>query len=528
MKRSTARLARMAAPATVLAGAAALMVAGVPAQAANAPHHLGPKIHTHNGTVTTVFNYTGAEQTYAVPSDITSVTITAVGAAGQVGAAGGATAGAAGTAAMATSAVGVTPGATLFVEVGGTGAQGGFNGGAAGNAAGTTAGGRGGGASDVRTIIRTNVALTLGSRLVVAGGGGGGGGGGTCGSGNGGAGGAGANTGATASPGILCGATAPGTGGGGATPTLAGTAGNGGAAPGNGTAGAVGGGDGGAGGGAATEGGGGGGGGGGVFGGGGGGAGALAAAVAGGGGGGGGGSSLGTLVAAATGSASVTISYTTSSTLAITTSSPLPGGTVGHSYSATLGATGGTSPYTWALIPGSVLPAGLSLSTGGVISGTPTANGTKSFTVEVTDAALNTADKTFSLTVGSHSHADLAILLSHHGVFRHDKKGTYELQVTNTGGTATSATTEVTLLVPSGVRVVHGGSGAFWQCTKHKHTSFCSRSAKINGHDTTTITVKVKIRANKGTLVKSKATVSPSDSSPADNTSVDFAIVHKK
>ncbi len=73
-----------------------------------------------------------------------------------------------------------------------------------------------------------------------------------------------------------------------------------------------------------------------------------------------------------------------------------------------------------------------------------------------------------------------------------------------------------------------GSSGTFWQCTKHKHTSFCSRSAKIGAHGTTTITVKVKITAGKGTLVKSKATVSPSDSSPADNTSVDFAIVHKK
>jgi Domain of unknown function DUF11 len=113
-------------------------------------------------------------------------------------------------------------------------------------------------------------------------------------------------------------------------------------------------------------------------------------------------------------------------------------------------------------------------------------------------------------------------------VFRHGKKGTYEIQVTNTGRTATLAITDVALLVPSGVRVVHGGSGAFWQCCKHQHTSFCSRGARIGAHGTTTITVKVKITANKGTLVKSKATVSPSDSSPADNTSVDFALVHKK
>ena len=52
--------------------------------------------------------------------------------------------------------------------------------------------------------------------------------------------------------------------------------------------------------------------------------------------------------------------------------------------------------------------------------------------------------------------------------------------------------------MPSGVRVVRGGSGTFWQRKKHKHTSFCSRTAKIRGHDTTSITVKVKVTARSG------------------------------
>jgi hypothetical protein len=63
-------------------------------------------------------------------------------------------------------------------------------------------------------------------------------------------------------------------------------------------------------------------------------------------------------------------------------------------------------------------------------------------------------------------------------------------------------------------------------CTGLGTTIICAYTTV--GHDTTTITVKVKITANKGTLVKSKATVSPSDSTPADNTSVDFALAHKK
>ncbi|MFN8639973.1 MAG: putative Ig domain-containing protein, partial [Dehalococcoidia bacterium] len=53
----------------------------------------------------------------------------------------------------------------------------------------------------------------------------------------------------------------------------------------------------------------------------------------------------------------------------------LPGGQVGVAYSQTLSASGSTAPYTWTVSAGS-LPAGLTLSTAGVISGSPTTPGT--------------------------------------------------------------------------------------------------------------------------------------------------------
>lgn len=90
----------------------------------------------------------------------------------------------------------------------------------------------------------------------------------------------------------------------------------------------------------------------------------------------------------------------------ITTSSPLPNGDVGVTYSQTLAASNGTAPYTWAVTSGS-LPAGLSLSSTGVISGTPTTVGTSTFTVQVTDAATLTASKSFSLTVVNPGWPDL-------------------------------------------------------------------------------------------------------------------------
>ena len=51
--------------------------------------------------------------------------------------------------------------------------------------------------------------------------------------------------------------------------------------------------------------------------------------------------------------------------------STLPNGRKNHSYSQTITASGGTSPYTFSKTSGS-LPPGLSLSSGGVLSGTPT------------------------------------------------------------------------------------------------------------------------------------------------------------
>jgi large repetitive protein len=84
----------------------------------------------------------------------------------------------------------------------------------------------------------------------------------------------------------------------------------------------------------------------------------------------------------------------------ITTTS-LPDGTIGTAYSQTLAATGGTTPYTWAVTTGT-LPAGLTLNAStGVISGTPTAAATSSFTVTVTDAGGVTAKQALSIATAA-------------------------------------------------------------------------------------------------------------------------------
>jgi hypothetical protein len=78
----------------------------------------------------------------------------------------------------------------------------------------------------------------------------------------------------------------------------------------------------------------------------------------------------------------------------------LPYGTKGVSYNQTLSTFGGLTPFIWTTSSGA-LPSGLILTTNGVISGTPTTNGTFNFTVKVTDALSETATKALVLTVGN-------------------------------------------------------------------------------------------------------------------------------
>jgi len=87
-------------------------------------------------------------------------------------------------------------------------------------------------------------------------------------------------------------------------------------------------------------------------------------------------------------SLSLTISSSAPAPLAITTTS-LPNGQDGNAYSATLAATGGTTPYNWSVSSGT-LPAGLSLNAAtGAITGTPTATaGATPLTFTDSDSSL--------------------------------------------------------------------------------------------------------------------------------------------
>ena len=147
---------------------------------------------------------------------------------------------------------------------------------------------------------------------------------------------------------------------------------------------------------------------------------------------------------------SVTIAAAVSG-VTITTSS-VPNGQVGSAYSTTLAANGGTVPYTWSISAGA-LPTGLALGAGnGVISGTPTASGNSSFTVQVKDAANNTATKPLSVSIVAAGPQPLQITTT--SLPQASTSAAYSQTLQATGGTPGYTWSVVSGQLPTGLSLM--------------------------------------------------------------------------
>jgi hypothetical protein len=85
----------------------------------------------------------------------------------------------------------------------------------------------------------------------------------------------------------------------------------------------------------------------------------------------------------------------------------LADGGVDAPYTQAFTASGGTAPYTWKGT--GILPPGLSVSTDGIISGTPTSTGNYNFIIKLTDSTPTTVTRELFLNITSHAIAMPAV-----------------------------------------------------------------------------------------------------------------------
>jgi hypothetical protein len=97
--------------------------------------------------------------------------------------------------------------------------------------------------------------------------------------------------------------------------------------------------------------------------------------------------------------ASLTITLkVTSPPLTISGGSALPAGNLGSPYSKSFSGTGGVPPYHWG-VGGGFIPPGLTLSSEGTLSGTPTVAGNFTFAVSLTDSTGSGVGANFTLAI---------------------------------------------------------------------------------------------------------------------------------
>ncbi|WP_058051083.1 putative Ig domain-containing protein, partial [Janthinobacterium sp. Ant5-2-1] len=129
---------------------------------------------------------------------------------------------------------------------------------------------------------------------------------------------------------------------------------------------------------------------------------------------------------------SATNSYTLSVGAPTITVTPatLPAATAATAYSRQLTASGGVAPYAYTVSSGS-LPAGLTLSGSGLLSGTPTAAGSFTLTVQAEDAHQFTGTQSYTLTVASATVSLTPVTLPNPTA-----EAAYSTTLTAAGGTA--------------------------------------------------------------------------------------------
>jgi hypothetical protein len=180
----------------------------------------------------------------------------------------------------------------------------------------------------------------------------------------------------------------------------------------------------------------------------------------------------------------------------------LPNGTTGVAYSQTITASGGTAPYTFSVISGS-LPPGLTLSSSGLLSGTPTTVGSSGFTVRATDSVGCLAARIYALVINAPPCP--TITLSPSTLPAATAGVGYSQTITASGGTAPYTFSVVSGALPNGLSLSSGGVLSGTPGTAGTYTFAVTATDAVSCGGTLTYTV---------TVVCPTITISPTTLSP--------------
>ena len=165
----------------------------------------------------------------------------------------------------------------------------------------------------------------------------------------------------------------------------------------------------------------------------------------------------------------------------------VPHGLVGAPYSQTLTARGGTAPYKWGHT--GTLPHGMSFSTSGVLSGTPTMSGTFSLVIKVSDMSSprQYAAEDLKLVINSANINSSTVSTPKSSTIVLGSSNTDGAKVTGTtaGGTPTGTVTLLRVRTDSDAHPVHGYHRHGRQCREPRRRgprhSHCHVSA-VHAH----------------------------------------------